>query len=136
MDDMFNLNPDDEREGKITAWALSWFPKDEWSKAVALWPELLEHMPEDHVAYSHWVELNLRVASGREFSNPDVAPLAVDALVEQFGDEAGEPSSRAAMGAALASNGEAINWPPGRNEPCWCGSGSKYKHCCLRATAS
>jgi methionyl aminopeptidase len=20
---------------------------------------------------------------------------------------------------------------PGRNEPCWCGSGRKYKHCCL-----
>ena len=22
---------------------------------------------------------------------------------------------------------------PGRNEPCWCGSGKKYKHCHLRA---
>ncbi|MFN7923265.1 MAG: SEC-C metal-binding domain-containing protein [Bryobacteraceae bacterium] len=21
--------------------------------------------------------------------------------------------------------------PPGRNEPCFCGSGKKYKHCCL-----
>ena len=21
--------------------------------------------------------------------------------------------------------------PPGRNEPCWCGSGKKYKHCHL-----
>ena len=21
--------------------------------------------------------------------------------------------------------------PPGRNEPCYCGSGKKYKHCCL-----
>lgn len=21
--------------------------------------------------------------------------------------------------------------PPGRNEPCHCGSGKKYKHCCL-----
>jgi flagellar motility protein MotE (MotC chaperone) len=23
------------------------------------------------------------------------------------------------------------NWPPPRNEPCWCGSGQKYKKCCL-----
>ncbi len=23
-----------------------------------------------------------------------------------------------------------IAWPPGRNEPCWCGSGRKYKKCC------
>ncbi|MBX0328567.1 SEC-C domain-containing protein [Oscillochloris sp. ZM17-4] len=22
---------------------------------------------------------------------------------------------------------------PGRNEPCWCGSGRKYKHCHLSA---
>lgn len=21
-------------------------------------------------------------------------------------------------------------WPPGRNEPCWCGSERKYKRCC------
>ena len=23
-----------------------------------------------------------------------------------------------------------IAWPPGRNDPCWCGSGRKYKRCC------
>ena len=23
-----------------------------------------------------------------------------------------------------------IAWPPGRNQPCWCGSGRKYKKCC------
>jgi hypothetical protein len=25
---------------------------------------------------------------------------------------------------------DAIQWPPGRNQPCWCGSGTKYKRCC------
>ena len=24
-----------------------------------------------------------------------------------------------------------LPWPPGRNDPCWCGSGGKYKKCCL-----
>ncbi|MCY9783126.1 SEC-C domain-containing protein [Nocardiopsis sp. EMB25] len=23
-----------------------------------------------------------------------------------------------------------LPWPPGRNQPCWCGSGRKYKKCC------
>jgi len=23
-----------------------------------------------------------------------------------------------------------IAWPPGRNDPCWCGSRRKYKKCC------
>jgi hypothetical protein len=27
--------------------------------------------------------------------------------------------------------GPLLEWPPGRNDPCWCGSGSKYKKCCL-----
>lgn len=26
--------------------------------------------------------------------------------------------------------GEAIEWPPGRNQVCWCGSRVKYKKCC------
>ena len=28
-----------------------------------------------------------------------------------------------------------VGWPPGRNAPCWCGSGAKYKRCCARRTA-
>jgi uncharacterized protein YchJ len=23
-----------------------------------------------------------------------------------------------------------VAWPPERNTPCWCGSGTKYKKCC------
>jgi hypothetical protein len=26
--------------------------------------------------------------------------------------------------------GTMIEWPPGRNQPCWCGSAVKYKKCC------
>jgi uncharacterized protein YecA (UPF0149 family) len=25
---------------------------------------------------------------------------------------------------------DVVSWPPGRNQPCWCGSGYKYKKCC------
>ena len=28
---------------------------------------------------------------------------------------------------------ESIFPKPGRNDPCWCGSGQKYKRCCLSA---
>ncbi len=27
-------------------------------------------------------------------------------------------------------DGRRVVWPPSRNKPCWCGSGSKYKKCC------
>jgi hypothetical protein len=31
----------------------------------------------------------------------------------------------------LAGVDQVWAWPPGRNVPCWCGSGQKYKRCCL-----
>ena len=52
------FDPENEREGKITVWALAWFPKDEWAKAIQRWPELLDTMPTDHAAYSRKVEAN------------------------------------------------------------------------------
>jgi len=46
------------------------------------------------------------------------------------------PKDRAAAGHAqtcgtLHSMTPAIGTRPGRNQPCHCGSGRKYKHCCL-----
>ncbi|KJE76081.1 anaerobic sulfatase maturase [Ferrimicrobium acidiphilum] len=38
---------------------------------------------------------------------------------------------------AALDNGEPVIWPDvGRNDPCGCGSGRKYKHCCLRGASS
>lgn len=119
-----------EGDGVVTVWALAWFPKDEWSKAIVEWPELLDTMPADHDAYSKQVESHLREAAAREPGSPDVSPLSVEALIAEYGDDAGEPLSRAAMGANVARRGDAISWPPGRNDPCWCQSGAKYKACC------
>ncbi|MDG4822319.1 SEC-C domain-containing protein [Asanoa sp. WMMD1127] len=31
----------------------------------------------------------------------------------------------------LDERGLARSWPPARNDACWCGSGAKYKKCCL-----
>ncbi len=36
---------------------------------------------------------------------------------------------------SLSRNGAPPDSPPGRNEPCWCGSGKKYKQCHLPADA-
>ena len=34
-------------------------------------------------------------------------------------------------GADAPEPGPRLPWPPGRNDPCWCGSRAKYKKCCL-----
>lgn len=119
-----------EGEGEVTVWAMAWFPEAEWGRAIELWPDLLDTMPADHDAYSKQIEGHLKAAAAREPGSPDVAPLTVDALVDTYGDDAGEPLSRASLGAKIARAGNAIAWPPGRNDACWCGSGRKYKLCC------
>ena len=40
---------------------------------------------------------------------------------------------RPTAGMAPRRSPRAVNKSPGRNDPCWCGSGKKYKHCHLRA---
>ena len=58
-------------------------------------------------------------------SADDLAALAeragdvpVDGVIYDYADELD--------GRALR-----IAWPPARNDACWCGSGGKYKKCCL-----
>ncbi|MDX3688770.1 SEC-C metal-binding domain-containing protein [Streptomyces europaeiscabiei] len=40
------------------------------------------------------------------------------------------PSARSAYADELARRGQATDWPPPRNGPCWCGSERKYKKGC------
>lgn len=60
----------------------------------------------------------------------------------QAGDAEGDPprvevATPELLAAVLAGDDDAVApgpllaWPPGRNEPCWCGSQTKYKKCCL-----
>jgi hypothetical protein len=62
-----------------------------------------------------------------------VLPGSADALTELAG-VGGDPVSaenRAGYARALATGTARIAWPPERNGACWCGSGLKYKKCCL-----
>lgn len=82
---------------------------------------------EDEDDYLDWVRTNIHAYSS--------APVAIDA------------EALRAMGLAMAR----MIWnstplpsnhfkprpmvQPGRNQPCWCGSGRKFKHCCAHAPA-
>jgi uncharacterized protein YecA (UPF0149 family) len=59
--------------------------------------------------------------------NAESFAVAVDAL----GDRAADPTAakREYLDARYAE-GHYVQWPPPRNQPCWCGSGTKYKKCC------
>lgn len=134
--------PDDESDQPAVAtdrelpqtqeFVLAWFPREEIDAALGRWPSLAEDLA-DPDAYCATIEghlRDLRAATGRL---PRVAPLAVEALADFAAAHGLDPDTgeaRSQFAAELGIHDEVIAWPPGRNDPCWCGSGRKYKRCC------
>jgi uncharacterized protein YecA (UPF0149 family) len=70
-----------------------------------------------------------------------IAPVRVAPFTAWCAEEGQHPDSakaRAEYAAHLAAerDPDLIAWPPARNQPCWCGSGRKYKKCCAAPTSS
>jgi phosphoribosyl-ATP pyrophosphohydrolase len=76
-------------------------------------------------------ELVRQTAAGR--TGLALLPGNAAGLTRFAGDDGDAPSEQTRSGYArqLESATARIPWPPERNEACWCGSGLKYKKCCL-----
>lgn len=135
------LPPDDEdrlaergghRFPEATSYAVAWYPRDQIQAALARWPDLAGDL-EDPDTYCKMIEARLREVHAVTGRTPSVAPLQVEAFLAFASEQGLDPSTGAArsrFAAFLGSRDETVLWPPGRNDPCWCGSGSKYKRCC------
>jgi tetratricopeptide (TPR) repeat protein len=114
--------------------AVAWFPRSEHGAVVAEWPDLAEDLA-DADRYCRRIEQDLRELAAVSGQRPSVAPLTLSELTTYSRSELLAPTdgrTRARLAAELDRRGETILWPPGRNEPCWCGSDRKYKRCCGR----
>lgn len=104
----------------------------------ATYKELARVDPVRHARYVKIAADNLGLLY-REMHRPDKAlALARDTLAfvqDAIASVDGEIRDvREALGPNAGKNREpAVQAKPGRNEPCPCGSGKKYKHCCLAA---
>ncbi len=113
-------------------YALAWFPRDQIDAALARWPSLAGDL-RDADAYCKTIEARLRDVLSTTGKQPVVSPLNVERLVEFAAERNLDPDSgeaRSELAAEIGDGEQAVRWPPGRNEPCWCGSGRKYKRCC------
>ena len=116
---------------------VAWFPAQEYERALQIWPsfaEDYEHGP--YAAYCARLELLLRDLKGQGTARLALTPIEIERYLSwctehDHGPE--ESDSRAAYATELLEDGLAHPWPPGRNQPCWCGSEKKYKKCCQRA---
>lgn len=109
-----------------------YFPEPEFAHATRRWPALQDSYGtfDEH---RQAVEGTLRSAEPGLSSS--IVTATADGLAEyttRTGSDPEKPATRAAFAAELIRTGPATPWPPGRNEPCWCGSGQKYKKCCGR----
>jgi len=124
------------------AWA--WFPAGEYQQALARWPELTEAGGpaaggRDHARYCLALQGKLREASDAGLTGIQIAPIRLAAFLawcDEHGEDPGQARAGYAADLARRQAPELIAWPPGRNEPCWCGSGRKYKKCCAAPGAA
>ena len=123
-------------QGADTPVATPYFPAAEFALALEAWPSFAQDWREDgHEAYALELDRRMRAIAPGAPRHPVVAPLTVARVEElattnELDSSAAEVRARAAYD--VAQEGGALTWPPGRNEPCWCGSGKKYKKCCGR----
>lgn len=87
-----------------------------------------------HEQYCRALHTRLVVAAQAGAHRLMVAPVRIAAFQQWCAEHGHQPDSaaRAQYAAQLAASGDpqVIGWPPGRNQPCWCRSGRKYKKCC------
>jgi tetratricopeptide (TPR) repeat protein len=122
------------RPGHAVGAAVAVFARGELSQALALWPDLRQEwdgMEED----TYLRAMDEQAAELRRHNVPvrGMALLRVEpygAWARGLSLEAGSAATRSRFAADQLRNGTATPWPPGRNDPCWCGSGKKYKRCC------
>jgi hypothetical protein len=123
-------------QGSDTPVATPYFPRDEFDAALAAFPAFAEDWRAGgHAAYALELDRRMRAVAPGAPRHPVVVPLTVADLRERSAAaelDPGAAEARARAAYEIAQEGGALPWPPGRNDPCWCGSGTKYKKCCGR----
>jgi hypothetical protein len=114
--------------------AVGWFPPGSFEDAVDRWPELAARVgTREYATYARIVQGTMIDVAREHARHPVLVPLDLEELppmADEAGLEVADWRTRAALAASLAEADQGVAWPPGRNEPCWCGSGRKYKKCC------
>jgi SEC-C motif len=119
-------------DGHAGTVVLFW-PRDEFNRLLLRWPVLAQTYGRNWDEHRSRLERSLARLAEPGTNRLGVLPGSADGLAD-FAGEVDDPLDddvREDYTDDLLDHVEPIAWPPGRNEPCWCGSGSKYKKCCL-----
>jgi hypothetical protein len=120
---------------------LLWWPSAEYSRVVRQVPELREVLGwpwRGHTARVEQAMANAAAANTTPASSgatqPSLAAADYEKFVQYLGRTGADPRLAAVMTAftehAGAGYKHPARWPPGRRDPCWCGSKKRYQRCC------
>ena len=120
---------------------IAWVSEADDDVARDRWPGWVEALDGDEPFDERRTRIELRL---REYRADGDGPLVVvtidlDRYAEWCAERDFEPAdrrSRASFVERERERGAGRRWPPGRNEPCWCGSDRKYKRCCGALTTN
>ncbi|MGC4861199.1 SEC-C metal-binding domain-containing protein [Micromonospora sp. DT41] len=109
---------------------LLFWPEAEFTALLKRWPALVDSYPKTWDEHRAQIERALTEASGLGGADLGVVAGTVEGLAAFAGDD---PVNEETLDGYADSLDEVslTSWPPGRNDACWCGSGAKYKKCCL-----
>lgn len=112
---------------------LLFFPKGEFDGLLAKWPALTSAFGADWDEHRARLERELVRLAGTGRVGLTLLPGTLAGLTAFAGGDgdATDPKTRAGYAERIANGTGQIPWPPERNGACWCGSGLKYKKCCL-----
>lgn len=109
--------------------AVGFFLDAELPAARERWPRLSRASTDTPEAQRRDVERTLRRLQHESPGPVGAVGLTVDEVVAA-GVDPTRPRGLDDLAEARHAEGRSVAWPPGRNDPCWCASGRKYKKCC------
>ncbi|MEU8171159.1 SEC-C domain-containing protein [Micromonospora sp. NPDC049004] len=109
---------------------LLYWPEAEFTALLTRWPALVDSYPKTWGEHRTQIERALADAAGLGGADLGVVAGTVEGLAAFVGEEPVDEEALDEYADSLDEVGLTA-WPPGRNDACWCGSGAKYKKCCL-----
>jgi hypothetical protein len=120
-------------DGLVQGVVLFW-PSAEYDRAMLLWPALADVCGPNWDAHRAALEQALVLGLEEDGEPPLLVAGTADGLATYAVENGGDPMDREILDGYLASvlaSTAGVHWPPGRNDACWCRSGSTYGTCCL-----
>lgn len=112
---------------------LPFWPQAEFEQLLTRWPDVAEEWGSTWEEHRQSLEHELQAWDETGLSGLEILVGSVDELVTYAAAEGKDAADVEVQYAYFEDlpDGREVPWPPARNGPCWCGSGAKYKKCCL-----